>query len=264
MVIMIIVIGYVYKNKTLIIYNNFLYNMTLSVVIPAYNESKRIKKTLIDIISYLESKKCVYEIIIVDDSSFDNTIQVVNSLKNKNIQIIKNKTNHGKGFCVKRGIKNSKYDFILFSDADLATPIKELDSMIKEINNGFDIVVASRNLSKSIIMVEQPFYRQIMGKIFPLIVRLLLIPQIKDTQCGFKLFRSNIAKKIVKKQTINRFCFDVEILFIAKKYRYKIKEVPVTWIDKKGSKVNPFKDSFSMFFDLIKIRINDLLGKYRK
>ncbi|MFH1590249.1 MAG: dolichyl-phosphate beta-glucosyltransferase [archaeon] len=235
--------------------------MDLSIVMPAYNEDKRIKKSLIDIIKHLNEKKIVYELIVVDDGSSDKTVEIVNGFQG-NIRILKNKTNSGKGFSVRKGIENAKYDLVLFTDADLATPIEELDKMLKEMELGADIVIASRNLPKSNIVVKQPFYRQIMGKTFPFLVRLLLIPNIRDTQCGFKLFRTNIAKQIVKKQTIHGFSFDVEILFIARKLGFKIKEVPVKWIDKKGSKVNPLTDAFKMFMDLIRIRHNFIMKKY--
>jgi dolichyl-phosphate beta-glucosyltransferase len=235
--------------------------MKLSIVIPAYNEEKRIKNTISKIIKYVDSNKIKYELIVVDDGSRDNTVKMVQNFSG-NVKIIKNKINSGKGFSVKRGIENAKYDLILFSDADLATPIEELNTMLKEIEKGADIVIASRNLPSSNIVVRQPIYRQMMGKIFPLIVRLLLIPSIRDTQCGFKLFKSKVAKQIVKKQTINQFSFDVEILFIAIKSRFNIKEIPVRWIDKKGSTVNPLKDAFKMLIDLFKIRYNDIMGKY--
>jgi dolichyl-phosphate beta-glucosyltransferase len=233
----------------------------ISIVIPAYNEEKRIVKSLNQIIKYLEKNRSTYEIIIVDDGSTDKTIEVIKQINNKNIKIIKNKINMGKGYSVKRGILKAKHPLVLFSDSDLATPIQELKKFMKLIKN-FDIVIASRNLKESNIKIKQPFHRKVIGKIFPFLVKLLALRGFKDTQCGFKLFKTNIAKKIVSLQTFNRFSFDVEILYIAKKLGYTIKEAPVVWIDKEGSKVNPIKDSIRMLIDLFKIRINNLLGKY--
>lgn len=236
--------------------------MQISVVIPAYNEAKRIGPTLKKVMAFLDSRFNKYEIIVVDDCSKDNTSRVVSKYKNNNLRVLRNKKNRGKGFSVKRGILNAKYSFVLFSDSDLATPIKELDKFMKLIKK-YDIVIASRNLKESDIRVKQPFYRQFMGKTFPLLVNLITGVGFKDTQCGFKLFKTRIAKKIVKQQTFERFSFDVEILFIARKMGFKIKEAPVVWIDKEGSTVSPIKDSFKMLIDLFKIRFNDLRGKYK-
>jgi len=233
----------------------------ISIVIPAYNEEKRIGRSIKQIVKYLDKKKYSYEIIVVDDGSIDNTIDVVKKASNKNIRIIKNKKNMGKGYSVKTGILNAKYPLVLFSDSDLATPIEELDKFMEYIKS-YDIVIASRNLKESNIKVKQPFYRQLMGKTFPLLVNLIALGGFRDTQCGFKLFKTGAAKRIVSLQTFNRFSFDVEILFIAKKLGYKIKEAPVVWIDKEGSKVSPIKDSLKMLIDLFKIRLNNLLGKY--
>ena len=233
----------------------------ISIVIPAYNEEKRIGRSIKQIVKYLDKKKYSYEIIVVDDGSIDKTIDVVKKAGNKYVKIIKNKKNMGKGFSVKTGILNAKYPLVLFSDSDLATPIEELDKFMEYIKS-YDIVIASRNLKESNIKVKQPVYRQLMGKTFPLLVNLIALGGFRDTQCGFKLFKTDAAKKIVSLQTFNRFSFDVEILFIAKKLGYKIKEAPVVWIDKEGSKVNPIKDSIKMLIDLFKIRLNNLLGKY--
>ncbi len=239
-----------------------LSDFMISIVIPCYNEEKRIINTLKKTIKYLENKKYNYEIIIVDDFSKDNTIKIIDNLKNKKIKILQNEKNYGKGYSIKKGMLNAKYPLVLFMDADLATPIEELDKFTKEIKN-YDILIASRKLNNSNISKKQPFYRQILGKIFLNIVKLFAIKEFKDTQCGFKLFKKDVAKDIFELQTINRFAFDVEILYIALKKNYKIKELPVKWIDQKGSTVNPVKDSISMLKDLLKIRFNDFLGKYK-
>ena len=236
--------------------------MEISVIIPAYNEEKRIEPTLKKVINYLDNNFDKYEIIVVDDGSTDNTYKIVSRYKKNNVKILRNEINKGKGYSVKRGILNVKYSLVLFSDSDLATPIEELEKFINYIKT-YDIIIASRNLKESDIKIKQPMYRQLMGKTFPLLVNLIALRGFKDTQCGFKLFKTDVAKKIVSLQTFERFSFDVEILFIAKKLRYKIKEAPVIWIDKEGSKVNPIKDSIKMLIDLFKIRYNNLLDKYR-
>ncbi|MBI4847188.1 MAG: glycosyltransferase family 2 protein [Nitrospirae bacterium] len=237
--------------------------MNISVVIPAYNEEKRIGSTLQQVTAYLEKHFGSYEIIIIDDCSGDKTDAVASEYKERNVRVLRNDTNKGKGYSVKRGIQNAQYPIVLFTDSDLSTPIEELEKFIQYINDGYDIVIASRNLNESTIKVEQPFYRQVLGKTFPLLVNLLVLRGFRDTQCGFKLFRTEAAKKIAALQTFERFSFDVEILYIAKKMGMKIKEAPVVWIDKKGTKVNPVTDGFSMLIDLFKIRYNNLAGKYK-
>ncbi len=237
--------------------------MKISIVIPAYNEEKRIEKSLSEIKKYCENNFQEYEVIVVDDCSNDKTNEIVGRYADSNIKLLKNKLNRGKGYSVKMGMLAAKYPMVLFSDSDLATPINELKNFIDYIEQGYDIVIASRNLCDSDIKVKQPFYRQIMGKFFPFLVNVIALKGFKDTQCGFKLFKTGAAKRINKLQTLERFSFDVEILFIARKLGYKIKEAPVVWIDKEGSKVNPIHDSFKMLIDLFKIRYNDLTGKYK-
>jgi len=240
----------------------------ISVVIPAYNEKERIKSTLKRIIDYL-SRRYKYEIIIVDDGSSDETASIVKDFARwnkgigKRIILLRNSKNMGKGHSVRRGIMHAKYPLILFSDADLSTPIEELDKFIAFLGN-YDIVIASRNLKESNIKLKQPSFRVLLGKTFPLLVNLVLMPEIKDTQCGFKLFKKDAARKIFKVQTLNRFSFDAEVLYIARKKGYNIKEAPVTWINMGGSKVNLLFDPIRMFLDVFRIRLNDILGEYQK
>lgn len=238
--------------------------MDISVIIPAYNEEQRIEQSIMPIYKYLNDNFKNYEVIVVDDCSTDNTLSVVMKYANDNLRILRNEINRGKGFSVKRGILSAKYPLCLFSDSDLATPIEELERFAEQINNhNYDIVIASRNLVKSNVINKQPLYRQIVGKIFPVIVKLMLFDGFKDTQCGFKLFRTDVAKKIAQMQSIDRFAFDVEMLFIAKKMGYRIKEMPVVWIDKDGSTVRPMRDGFTMITDLIKIAFNDIRKYYK-
>ena len=235
----------------------------LSVVIPAYNESKRIRDSLKGIINYLEHQKYIWEIIIVNDGSSDSTADVIRNLMDTYpVKLLTNETNRGKGFSVRKGMLNSQGEYVLFSDADLSTPIDELSKMLKIMAEGYDLVIGSRGLKESKILIRQPFYREFMGKVFNRIVRLLTVRGINDTQCGFKLFRGDIAKRIFNKQRLDGFSFDVEILYIAKKCRFSIKEIPVRWTNSPDSKVRALKNSPGMFFDLIKINFYNITGNY--
>jgi len=225
----------------------------ISVVIPAYNESKRIKRTLLQIEQYLSKHKAKYEIIVIDDGSTDDTVKVVKSLKIKNLKILINRKNMGKGGSVRKGMLNSRGEYVLFSDADLSTPIEELDKLLRHIKK-YDIVIGSRALSGSNIKQHQPALREIIGKTFNFLVRFFTGLKIKDTQCGFKLFKGEATKEIFQKQKTRGFSFDVEVLYLAKRMRYSIKEVPITWINSPQSKVSAVKDSIKMLLDIIRIR----------
>lgn len=228
----------------------------ISIIIPAYNEEKRIKHTLQIIRSYLGKKD--YEIIVVDDGSTDLTPKIAS----RYAHVISLKQNKGKGFAVKTGFTHAKGSLILFSDADLATPISELDDMVSEmLHQKADIVIASRYL-KSHKHVDQTIKRKIVGFMFALFQRILVQLKYKDTQCGFKLYTKESVALIVKKQQIDRFAFDVEHLVIAQKNKLKVIEHPVSWYDKTGSTVRIFRDGFRMFKDILVIRKNAKKGFY--
>lgn len=230
--------------------------MEISIIIPCYNEEKRIKKTLEKIWEYFKSKEIDFEIIVVDDGSRDKTVEIVEKWKEgkENIKLIKHPKNKGKGAAVKTGVMNAEGNLILFTDADLSTPIEEYEKLKKFIDSGYDISIGSRGLKESKILVPQPFFRRMIGRIFPFLVRLIVIRKFKDTQCGFKLFKKEVAKEIFKNLKTTGFAFDVEILYNSVKKRYKIKEVPVTWMNSPYSTVKIFRDSFKMFISLLKIR----------
>lgn len=236
----------------------------LSVVIPTYNEERRIEESLNKIARYMEGHNFRYEIIIVDDGSYDKTVDIVKnfSTKNKSINLILNEKNRGKGYSVKKGILEANGGYILFSDADLSTPIEEIEKLLKYLQQGYDVAIGSRGVPDSDVRVHQPVYREFSGKIFNLIVRSTTLLEIRDTQCGFKCFKKDAAKAIFKRQRLDGFSFDVEILYIAKKLGYKIKEVPVVWINSDSSRVSLIKDSIQMFIDLLRIRLNDFKGVY--
>ena len=235
--------------------------MKFSIVIPAYNEESRIEKTINKILAYLNSKKWDFNIVVVDDGSTDKTGEIVSKFRNSQIEIVKNQKNMGKGYSVKRGALASQGDWTIFTDADLSTPIEELEKFMQF--QDYDVLIGSRALKESKILVHQPFYRELSGKIFNLFVKLLVIRDIHDTQCGFKLFKREAAKEIFKRQTLNGFSFDVETIYIARKMGYRIKEIPIRWFNDKETKVKFVRSSLQMLIDLFKIRLNDIKGLYQ-
>ena len=231
--------------------------MYLSIIIPAYNEAGRIASALSKVYNFLENKGYDYEIIVVDDGSRDETVFMAQQSKlfrEGKLTVIKNRINAGKGFSVRRGILASKGEYVLFSDADLSTPIEELDKLFAYINKGYDIAVGSRSVDDSDVQVHQPWYRERMGKTFNVFVKLLLLKEFNDTQCGFKLFKGDAARKTALLLKIDGFCFDVELLYLAKLKGYKIRELGVVWNNSPQSKVNSISSSVVMLLDLIKIK----------
>ena len=236
----------------------------ISLVVPAYNAGDVLKDSCYQISKYLQEKAIRYELVFVDDGSTDNTSSVLKELSclDINVRFLTNETNMGKGYSVRRGVLESKGDIIFFTDADLSTPIREMQKLFDGVDQGYDIVIASRALPDSKVLMHQPFYREYSGKIFNLIMRSLLSLDLKDTQCGFKCFRKGVAASVFEKQTLNGFSFDVEVLYLARKKSFKIKEVPVDWVNFKSSTVNILKDGSCMFLDIVRIWINNRKGIY--
>jgi len=230
----------------------------ISIIIAAYNEEHRIGESLLKVKNYLTGQDLDYEIIVIDDGSTDNTKQVATGYKAEiiNLKIISYPINKGKGYALRQGVLSSTGEAVLLTDADLSTPIEELSFMLPLISSGeYDVVIGSRGLKQSTIIKKQPWWRQDMGKIFNRIVRLLVLDDFSDTQCGFKVFSGNVARSLFKDARIDRFTYDVEILALAKKKGFNILEMPVKWINSPDSKVNPIFDSLQMLFDLVKIRL---------
>lgn len=237
----------------------------LSVIIPAYNEEERLLPTLSKIYAYLSTKDFPYEIIVVDDGSTDNTLQMVKNFasSDKHIVILTNEQNSGKGFSVRKGMLSARGEYVFFTDADLSTPIEEIEKCLPYLINGYDVVIGSRSMPGSDILVHQPWYREKMGKIFNFMVNMVLLKGIIDTQCGFKGFKQEAVKTVFSRCKIDGFSFDVEALYLSRKYNFKTKEVPIRWENSTLSKVSPIKHSLQMFKDLIGIKIKDLKGDYR-
>jgi len=230
--------------------------MWLSIVIPAYNEEKRIKNTVFKIGDYLAKQNYDYEIIVVNDGSIDKTADVVEEMKLRvaNLVIINNQKNHGKGFVVRQGLLNSRGEYRLFLDADGSTSIEEIEKFLPHIKQGHDIVIASRAINGANIISAQHWSRKILGGIYRLVTKLFSgLWGFYDTQCGFKLFSAKSVKDVFSRCKINGWSFDVEALLIAVKLGYSIKEVPINWSDSPGTKVN-IKGMIKAVFDLLKIR----------
>jgi len=224
--------------------------MEISIIIPAYNEERRILPTLEKVYGYFsEKRKMDFEIIVVDDGSKDNTEKVIKNFakdKFERVKLIKHRKNKGKGAAVKTGVLEARGDLILFTDADLSTPIEEFEKLKKTIERGYDIVIGSRGLPESKIVVPQPWYRRYIGRLFPLFVRLIVMKNIRDTQCGFKMFKKKIAKELFANLETSGFAFDVEI--------YSVKEIPIIWINSPASKVTFLKGPIKMLKDLFKMK----------
>ena len=232
--------------------------MRLSVIISAYNEENRLPKTLRAVDEYLKKQDYEYEILAVNDGSKDKTAEMVRRLESqiKGLRLIDNEQNHGKGYAVREGMLEAKGDFRVFMDADNSTSIDHVEKMWPEFKIGNDVVICSRDLKESVIAAKQAWWRIKLGDIFNLIVQIFSgLWGFWDTQCGFKGFSAKAAKDIFSKAKSNRWAFDVEVLLIAKKLRYNIKEIPVTWINDAHSKVN-LKGMIQMLFEILQIRIH--------
>jgi dolichyl-phosphate beta-glucosyltransferase len=242
-------------------------NRSLSIIVPAYNESARLPDTLRRIEGYFSKSPDwdFHEIIVVDDGSKDGTAEAAEAfaVENPNIRVLRNPGNRGKGYAVRHGMLEAIGDWRLFSDADLSAPIEELDKLWRELGKqDAQIAIGSRALDRSLIGVHQPGFRETAGKIFNAVMRVVAGLPFADTQCGFKIFRADAARDIFGRQTLERFGFDVEILFIARRFRYKTIEVPVRWNHVDGSKVSMFT-GIHAFKELADVRFNDLMGYYK-
>jgi glycosyltransferase involved in cell wall biosynthesis len=241
--------------------------ISISIVIPAYNEEKRLPGTLSSVFAYLGSREWSFaEVLVVDDGSSDATARVVEQFAGRDprLRLLANPGNRGKGYSVRHGVMEARGEWILFTDADLSAPIEELDKLIEACRSrGARIAFGSRALDRSLIQVHQSAFRENAGRAFNLLMRLLTGLPFHDTQCGFKLFEASAAREIFRRQRLDRFGFDAEVLFIARRLGHPAVEVPVRWSHAEGTKVSMFRDSAGMFLDLLRVRWNQLRGLYR-
>ncbi len=236
----------------------------ISIIIPVYNEEKRITFCLDEVTYYLKNKEFNFEIIVSDDGSSDGTCDIVNKFSeiNRNINLLKNGEHRGKGWAVKKGMQKAQGEFALFMDCDLSVHIKELDKFLEEASKGAYIIIGSRRKKGAIFKVHQPFYREFLGYAFTILSNLILVIKITDFTCGFKLFHRKVYKYLFEKQLLEGWSFDSEILYLACRNGYKITELPITWENNTNTKVKLSKDIVSSFLGIFKIRMNEISGKY--
>lgn len=235
----------------------------LSIVIPAFNEELRLPATLERIAAYLKDNHRDAEVLVVDDGSKDRTAAVAESFHDKipTLRVVPNGVNRGKGYSVRHGVQEARGGIVLFTDADLSAPIEEADKLVGALQH-FDVAIGSRAVNRSLITVHESPFREFAGIVFNKIVRLVLRLPFVDTQCGFKAFVRERCQIIFEQQTIERFGFDPELLYLARHHRLRAVEIPVRWGHSPATKVNMMRDSLQMFLDVFVIRWNSLRGRY--
>ena len=238
--------------------------MTYTFVIPAYNESVRLRPTLHALVRYTQEQNWDAEILVVDDGSTDDTAEIVReaSRAHEQIRLVQNPGNRGKGFSVRNGMLHASGDICLFTDADLSSPMTEAQKLFDALAQGADVAIGSRWLQVELQTERQPLYRQAFGRIFNLALRAILGLHFADTQCGFKAFRREAAQQIFPLQRIERWGFDPEILFLAQRAGLQVAEVPVLWAHSEGTRLHPLRDGLRMFVEVLRIRWNSMTGEY--
>ena len=241
------------------------FNLKVSLIIPAYNEAERLGAALAQILAYAADRKWDSEVLVVNDGSRDSTAQIARSFAQHNptVRLLENPGNRGKGYAVRHGMSAATGDLLLFTDADLSSPIAESEKLFAAIAAGADVAIGSRWLNSALQTHRQPRHRQFLGRAFNLALRLFLGLKEKDTQCGFKAFNRRAASTIFPRQRIERWGFDPEILFLAHRFKLVVAEVPVEWGHDHRSTIHPFRDGLRMFAELLAIRRNAIIGRYR-
>ena len=237
----------------------------LSLVIPAFNEDRRIGQSLERILSFFRAQSYPFEIIVVDDGSTDRTVEVVRGFaaSDPRLRVEPQPQNRGKGEAIRKGMLLAGGKYLFFSDADLSVPIEAVPDFLSRLEAGDDVAVGSRRIAGAVIEVHQPIHRELMGKVFTGLSNLILGLKLKDFTCGFKAFRRDAARELFSRQRLDGWSFDSEILYLAKSKGYRIAEVPVVWRNDEATKVRLGRDVVRSFVDLWNIRINHALGKYR-
>lgn len=243
--------------------HNMENNTYLSVIIPAFNEENRIKKTLESVAAYLKQQNYESEVLVVCDGVTDRTAEVAKMFFGKiaNLRVIENKENHGKGYVTRQGMIEAKGERRVFMDADNSTSLEQIQRFLPYFEQGYDVVIGDRDLKESNIQVHQSRLKELLGDFGNLLIQVLAVPGIDDTQCGFKAFSKNASEKIFPKMTIDRWGFDIEALALALRFGYKIKTVPVVWVNDPNSKVK-FSAYINTFIELARIKWNLINGKY--
>jgi glycosyltransferase involved in cell wall biosynthesis len=233
-------------------------------VIPAYNEAERLGPTLDRVIAFAQNSHWNAEIIVVNDGSRDQTAEIVRSYATKTslVRLVENPMNRGKGYTVRNGVLNSNGEFVLFTDADMSSPIEEAPKLLSALEDGADIAIGSRWLNSELQTRRQSFMRQVLGRVFNLLLRLILRLNFKDTQCGFKAFRRQAARAVFPLQQVEGWGFDPEVLFLAQRLGFRILEIPVRWGHDTRTRINPLLDGACMVSDMLLIRWNSIAGKY--
>ncbi len=237
---------------------------TYSIVIPAYNEAQRIAASLDKVLAHVAEQHWQAEILVVNDGSRDETAAIVRAYAQRSpaVRLVENPGNRGKGYSVRHGMTEARGDVLLFSDADLSSPIYEASKLFAALDEGADVAIGSRWIQRELQTERQPLHRQLFGRIFNLLLRIILGLRFKDTQCGFKAFTRRAAQEVFSRQQIERWGFDPELLFLAHKLGLRVAEVPVEWANDERSKIRLLHDSTRMFLEVLSIRWNDLSGKY--
>ncbi len=230
-------------------------SIELSVVVPAYNEEARLEPGLRRALDYLARRGAPYELLVVDDGSRDGTSRVAAAFAGEGVRVLRHERNRGKGAAVRTGLLASRGRKVLVSDADFSTPIEEVEKLERFLQDGTPLVIGSRGLADSQVRQRQPFYREMMGKTFNRLIRLFGVRGIRDTQCGFKLARGEEGRRLAAELKVDGFAYDVELIWLARRKGYQIAEVGVIWVNSPDSRVDPIRSSFSMFRDVITMRL---------